>query len=447
MRENLSQFVLTKKLLATCFLGLFLILCIVASVNADTDVANKGAQLALGEKLYNDVNLSLNADQSCATCHNPNPKVSLVVGSFIDDRAPVLALTGHDPPWPALVPPPVSQGSDDNPSITTDDRFGGRNTPSAAYAAFSPAFRFDEVAGLYVGGQFWDGREMNLAGQAAGPFRNPVEMAMPDKSAVVLALQADYPRYQDLFKAAYVTKDGPFDLKAVDGTSNQAVLEAYDLMAKAIGEFEKTQLFNKFNSKYDYFLAGQGTLTAEEEKGLKLFEGKAMCALCHISQASIAPNGGPMPPLFTDFTYDNLGVPKNYFIEVLNGAQDPDLGLGGVLSDLAQDGKFKVMTLRNIEITAPYAHNGVFQTLEEIVHFYNTRDVLGICADNMDSEFGVTCWPAPDVADNMNVAELGDLSLSAKQEQRIVLFLKTLTDRDLDDYKTVFDAEFFPPMP
>ena len=143
----------------------------------------------------------------------------------------------------------------------------------------------------------------------------------------------------------------------------------------------------------------------------------------------------------------NLGVPKNYFIEVLNGSQELDLGLGGVLGDLAQDGKFKVMSLRNIEITAPYAHNGVFQTLEQIVHFYNTRDVLPICVDNMDPGFGVTCWPAPEVGTNMNVAELGDLSLSAKQEQRIVAFLKTLTDRDLTAFPPVFDAAAFPPMP
>ncbi len=444
MRKNLSQFVWTKKLLAIGT-ALFLMLGMVVSVSADTTVANKAKQLELGEKLYNDANLSLNADQSCATCHNPgHPGPPQVVGSFIDDRDPVAALITAG--WPANVPPPVSQGS----AGDGIDRFGGRNTPSAAYAAFSPAFRFDEVAGLYVGGQFWDGREMSLAGQAAGPFRNPVEMAMVDKKAVVLELQLDPDAlgYQALFWAAYVTEDGNFDLSLVDITSNQAVLEAYDLMAKAIGEFEKTQLFNKFNSKYDYFLAGIGTLTDDEYKGLKLFEGKAKCALCHISQPSIAPDGGPMPPLFTDFTYDNLGVPTNNFIKILNGPQGPDLGLGGVLGDSVQDGKFKVMSLRNIEITAPYAHNGVFQTLEQIVHFYNTRDVLPICIDdNMDPGFGVTCWPAPEVPVNMNVAELGDLSLSAKQEQRIVAFLKTLTDRDLTKFTSRFDAALFPPMP
>jgi len=424
-------------------IGLFLVFGIETSVNADTTVANKAAQIALGEKLYNDMNLSANKNQSCATCHNPNPIAPLKVGTFVDDR--LIPLAG----WLETVPLPVSRGSHET-------RFGGRNTPSSAYAALSPAFRFDAVAGLYVGGQFWDGREMSLAGQAAGPFRNPVEMAMTDKKAVVSALKASTDvDYQTLFAAAYETEPDelsgspvPFNLSAVDTATNQGVLEAYDLATKAIGEFEKTQLFNKFNSKYDYFLAGLETLTADEQKGLKIFEGKGKCALCHISKASIAPDGGPMPPLFTDFTYDNLGVPKNLYIEDLIGSDQPtDLGLGAVLGDPLQNGKFKVMSLRNIAITAPYAHNGVFQTLEQIVHFYNTRDILGLCTDNKDPGFGVTCWPAPEVADNMNTAELGNLGLTAEQERMLVAFLKTLTDRDIANFPPVFDVPQFPPMP
>lgn len=112
---------------------------ITVSVNADTTVADKAQQLLLGEALYNDVKLSAGGNQSCATCHNPNPLPLQVVGSFIDDRVPVDILLKAG--WPRNVPPPVSQGSD--PLL-----FGGRNTPSSAYAAFSPAFRFDEVAGL-----------------------------------------------------------------------------------------------------------------------------------------------------------------------------------------------------------------------------------------------------------------------------------------------------------
>lgn len=132
------------------------------------------------------------------------------------------------------------------------------------------------------------------------------------------------------------------------------VFEIYDRTAQAIGVFEKSIQFNKFNSKYDYFLMGQGTLTTQELKGLKLFEGKGKCALCHLSQPGLAPDGNTLPPLFTDFTYDNLGIPANPLIP-----GGPDLGLGGRADIAANDprgvqlGKFKVMSLRNIELTAP----------------------------------------------------------------------------------------------
>ncbi len=114
--------------------------------------------------------------------------------------------------------------------------------------------------------------------------------------------------------------------------------------------------------------------------------------------------------------------------------QPIDPGLGGRADIAAKDplglqiGKHKVMTLRNIELTPPYAHNGVFATLDQIVHFYNTRDALGVCIDNTDPGFGETCWPAPEVPQNVNVDELGDLNLTAAQEADIVAFLKTLTD-------------------
>jgi cytochrome c peroxidase len=137
-----------------------------------------------------------------------------------------------------------------------------------------------------------------------------------------------------------------------------------------------------------------------------------------------------IPPVFTDFTYDNLGVPQNVNIP----GQPIDQGLGDRPDIAANDpnglqlGKHKVMSLRNIAITPPYGHNGVFATLEQIVHFYNTRDTLGVCADNNDPGFGVTCWPAPEVPQNVNVDELGNLNLTRKQEAKIVAFLKTLTD-------------------
>ncbi len=368
----------------------------------------------LGDALYFDQNLSLNGNQACSSCHDP-------AFGFVD---------------PANVADPsnspVSVGSD---GVST----GGLNSPSAAYAAFSPFFHWNGVDGLFVGGQFWNGRANSLAEQAAGPFLNPVEMAMPDKWSVVDRLRTSVaPDYKTMFADVYsidlsavAPYTGDYVTPVAEADFPPGVLETYDRMAKAIGEFEKTEMFTKFDSKFDYYLAGLATLTKAEEKGRKLFNSQGKCALCHLPTPTIAPDGvSPFPPLFTDFTYDNLGVPQN--VNILG--RPIDFGLGA-RPDIAaidplglQIGKHKVMTLRNIDLTPPYAHNGVFATLEEIVHFYNTRDALGVCVDNNDPGFGVTCWPAPEVAQNVNVDELGDLKLTAAQEADIVTFLKTLTD-------------------
>ncbi|MGZ8152698.1 MAG: hypothetical protein ACXW0Q_08130 [Methylovulum sp.] len=122
-------------------------------------------------------------------------------------------------------------------------------------------------------------------------------------------------------------------------------------MAKALGAFEKSYVFNKFNSKFDYVLTGTTQLTLLEDKGLALFNGKANCAACHISEPGVAPNGGISPPLFTDFTYDNIGLPRN---EKIPGNPEPSPGLGGRADIQKLDpngdemGKHKVMSLRNI---------------------------------------------------------------------------------------------------
>ncbi len=365
----------------------------------------------LGAALYFDQNLSLNSNQSCASCHDPD-------FGFVD-------------PVNVLNLSPVSAGS-------VSELFGGLNAPSAAYAAFSPFFHWNGVDGLFVGGQFWNGRANTLAEQAAGPFLNPVEMAMPDKWSVVDRLRVSAtsggPDYTTMFADVY-----GLDLDAiapyVDGaTAPPGVLEVYDRMAKAIAEFEKTELFTKFDSKFDYYLAGMVQLSKQEDKGLKLFNAQGKCALCHLPTPTLAPDGVSLiPPLFSDFTYDNLGVPQN----VLIPGQPINAGLGA-RTDIAsidpaglQIGKHKVMTLRNIALTPPYAHNGVFATLEQIVHFYNTRDALPPCvnpADNTNPGFGLTCWPAPEVPQNVNQAELGNLRLTAAQEADIVAFLNTLSD-------------------
>jgi len=357
-----------KKALMCC-LTILLSLAFVATSfakNTDSDEAK------LGKLLYFDRYLSANENQSCASCHDPN--------------------AGWADPLNLRLPAqfPFSAGS-------FTELFGGRNAPPAGYAQLSPPFDFDEVEGLYVGGQFWDGRAATLKEQAKGPFLNPVEMAMADEAAVIAALknpmnpQAD--DYQGLFNKVYA-----IDLAAIDTASvNDAVLTAYDKMAQAIGEFEKTEMFASFTSKWDLVQVGKAFFTPLEAEGAALFNGKAQCNLCHPG------------PNFTDFTYDNLGIPP------LNGDYSaPDLGLGAIVGDPAEDGKFKVSSLRNIQMTPPYGHNGFFVTLEEIVHFYNTA--------------GDGTWPEPEVAANVNRAELGALMLTAEEEAALVAFLKTLTD-------------------
>jgi cytochrome c peroxidase len=289
-------------------------------------------------------------------------------------------------------------------------RFGNRKPPTSAYASFSPPFHYDETEGLYVGGMFWDGRARDVVEQAKGPFLNPLEQNNPNRRSVILKVRrADY---ADLFRDVF----GPDALDDVD--------LAYDYVAQAIATYEASDEVNQFTSKYDYYLAGVVELTEQEMRGLELYEGPAMCSACHPSQ----PAEDGTPPLFTDFTYDNLGVPRNpenpfydmppYFNP--DGEGFVDLGLGGNLNLPDEMGKMKVPTLRNVGMrpyegfVQAYTHNGFFKSLRDIVDFYNTRDV----AD----------WPPPEYPYNVNEDELGDLGLSDQNVDDIVAFLMTLTD-------------------
>lgn len=163
---------------------------------------------------------------------------------------------------------------------------------------------------------------------------------------------------------------------------------------------------------------------------------KGNCAACH----PIAPLANGTPPLFTDFTYDNLGVPRNpdnpFYAQGVgfnpDGWNFVDLGLGGALGIAAQNGRFKVPTLRNIAVTAPYMHNGYFTDLRSVVEFYNNRDLRPRCVDatwtdDADAQ-NQHCWPAPEVAETVNHEELGHLGLSDQEIDDIVAFLQTLTD-------------------
>ena len=331
----------------------------------------------MGRKIFFDTNLSEPAGQSCASCHLPG-------AGFADPDREL----------------PVSRG-------VHPDRFGDRNAPTVAYSLYSPDLYFDEEEQHYVGGQFHDGRAATLEEQAKKPFLNQVEMANADEAAVVNKLrESDYA--------------GDFDKVFGKGSLNN-VDTAYENMARAIAAFERTKLFHPFTSKYDYYLAGKVELSPREKRGLELFEAedKGNCAACHPSQ----PDEQGRPPLFTDFTYDNLGLPRNTSSPFYRqqkkfnpeGGDYVDIGLEKTTGRKEDRGKFKVTTLRNIALTAPYFHNGVLDTLRETVDFYNTRDTR-------------TDWGRPEVSDNVNTEELGNLGLTNEEVDAIVAFMQTLTD-------------------
>lgn len=340
-------------------------------------------QISLGEKLYHDTSLSKNRTMACASCH-------VIKSAFIDPRPTNLSLG-------------ASLG-DDLLSI------GDRNAPITAYAKFIPKFHFDSNEGLYIGGQFLDGRASDLKEQAKGPFLNPVEMKMPDEASVIARVKENA-AYVQAFKEIY--GDDIF-------TDTQ---KAYDALAEAIAKFEKSDIFSPFSSKYDKMLKGEAIFTEEESRGLALFNGKAQCNACHASEGIKAQ--------FTDFSYDNLGVPVNHNLRAANG-KGPDFLDNGLyenpkVNDKKLKGAFRVSTLRNIAVTGPYMHNGVFKNLATVVHFYNTRDVPGA----INPETG-NPWEKGEVEENKNDVELGNLKLTNDEESDLLAFLQTLTDEQYE---------------
>jgi len=387
-----------------------------------TSPPNLSPMEELGKKLFFDKNLSTPPGQECAACHGPQ-----------------VGMTG---PLETLnTPGGVYEGA-------MRGRFGNRKPPAAAYAGDSPVLQHTED-GQFFGGMFWDGRASGfllgdpLAEQAMGPFLNPLEQNMPDKKAMIVRVKAS--DYAGLFEKVW----GPGSLDP-----DKDVDRAYEWIARSIAAYERSAEVNPFNSRFDDFWrksrsanlnietiseANMSSFSAmglndNELRGLVLFNTKGLCAKCHVL-ASVAGK----PPVFTDYSYDNLGIPRNPenpFYKMPpefnpDGERWIDPGLGGFLdeSDPFRDhaarniGKHKTPTLRNVDLRPrpgflkAYMHNGYFKSLEDIVHFYNTRDIPE------------AKWPAPEIADNLNTTEIGNLGLTSGEEAAIVAFMKTLSDR------------------
>ena len=385
----------------------------------------------LGKSIFFDENLSINQNQSCAACHGPE----------VGWTGPDSAINAGGAVYEGSIP----------------GRFGDRKPPSAAYATLSPIFQMDKK-GLFIGGNFWDGRATGAklgnpaADQAQGPFLNPVEQALPDSACVVYRVcnpvaPGDYPvSFDEVWGAGACDIAWPPAVDVTCATEGATVAlsdadraksdMAYDNIALSIAAYEDSPEVNAFTSKHDLTFSGKVKLSKEEQRGYALFRGKGMCHRCHPANDQEA--------LFTDFTFDNLGIPQNPENPAGTAPDFVDPGLGGFLKNAGYDeevyeaewGKHKVPTLRNVdlrpdpEFIKAYGHNGYFKTLEGIVHFYNTRDVKPECPDAYTEAEALAagCWPAPEVAENVNRDELGDLGLTPDEEAAIVAFLKALSD-------------------
>lgn len=354
-------------------------------------------KIELGKRLFFDTNLSLNKKQNCASCHDP-------FKGFIDPRK-------H------------GNGETFATSLGAHGKlFGARNAPTAAYAMFSPSFKYEEHPRYnsqqpnytgYVGGQFLDGRENDLAGQAGGPPLNPVEMQMPNKESVVKRLQKNH-YYQQAFQKFY-------GKEIFDDTN-----KAYLAMTKAIEKFEKSAVFAPFDSKYDRVLQGKEEFSFKELSGKSLFFSQQFtnCATCHQRM----PNGNKQET-FSNYEYHNLGVPENIQLTKRLGKPVNDQGLfeNPKIDDPKQRGKFKVPTLRNIAVTGPYMHNGVFKDLKTVILFYD-KYLIG-SKNQINPETG-KAWSEPEIKENIALKELKDgRKLKPIQVEQMVCFLRTLTDK------------------
>lgn len=334
---------------------------------------------ALGEQLFFDVNLSWNRTTSCATCHDP-------ARGFADPRG-------------------AASPGDDGVSL------GDRNAPTAMYAAAVPPLH-RTAGGDWAGGLFHDGRAESLEAQAGGPPLNLAEMGMPDRAAVAARLRenADY-------RSAFPALSGAGVLDDPDA--------AFATLTQAIAAFERTATFAPYTSRHDRWLRGEIALTPEEELGRVLFFSQQFtnCSRCHLS-------GGPVAQeTFTDHRHHNIGTPENVALRMLNGVAPGtvDPGLGGVVEDVSALGTFRTPTLRNVAVTGPWMHNGVFADLRTVILFYNSYNTRAD-ARRINPETGEPFAPPP----VPHTIAFDDLThgpaLDDRRIDALVAFLRALTD-------------------
>jgi cytochrome c peroxidase len=366
-------------------------------------------------------------------------------------------------------------------------RFGNRRVSRIPYNVLGPNGPYLATINgetKFIGGRFWDGRASSTDTQPLMPFLNPNELNERPNNGIFPPLTGGFSSdvvkkvlgREHLFKQVYgnILSKGP---------TNQ---QLYTLIAETISLYMRSDEVNPFNSKYDRFVAGTATLSADEEAGRQLFFGKAQCSECHSSAPlnlirGVHGNVTPMPELFSMFCYTNTGVPKNLnnpFYVQTDSASNPhgynpdgvnfiDIGLAGnpnpgtdgtiFLGRADLRGLFKVPTLRNTTLNPPefvqaYMHNGVFKSLEEIVFFYRFRN--GAINGNgnivfFDLNVGPPAGykrmvPPPEVLDNVvnsagntpqnagdtlaTSGEVGNINITDTEAGQLIAFLKILND-------------------
>jgi len=432
----------------------------------------------LGKLELFDKNLSVNKNQACSFCHMP--------------------YAGFSGPIPSVNLTTVAYPG------SSHFRFGKRKPQSYTYSPFFPVLQYNKAQANFYGGNFWDARATGFllqsadAEQAQDPLRDPLEMGMPDSACIVRRLSLS--AYRKLFEtvwgpqafaitwpanvdqicstpagaAVFGGNPNPVSLSPVDRGRSNATFDQYALSVTA---YEGSPDVSAFSSKFDAFLAGKHTLTANEMAGYNLFRGKGNCNSCHVDGRSTTLKPGQsddgtaadVAPKFTDTTSSNLGLPKNpadpFYYETTPdsfgftpnpaGFAFTDLGVGLFLRNLsgtnpnsdwaplapAFDGFMQVATTRNADMRPKcpngksfpkaYMHNGYLKSLKEVVHFYNTRDVYPFDVESGHCPAGtkekVNCWPAPEVPQTKDMT-IGKLGLTPTEENQIVAFMKTLTD-------------------
>ena len=460
---TIAQGALTKKVVPA--LSAFLLLFSLDSCNKNNDftpnlldlenkvnpVANAALsdKALLGKYIYFDAALSATSGtfarggamtQSCASCHLPQQGYAGLEAQGHANRG--------NTSW-GLIPGGFKSGIGEGAVAGV---FGGRKPPSASYATFSPILKLGGKE--YEGGLFWDGRATGselgspAAEQARGPFLADKEHNFNTVTGrrdllMVIKNGSYYPLYKKVW-------GNDLDLLTADGDPASAlVVKNYNNVAFAIAAYEASSEVNQFSSKYDDVMAKKASFTAEEELGYKLMLSSKTknCGSsgCHGEKKADGV------ALFTDFGHDNIGLPwkaeyrkeegltkgevdKGFYTTLTSGNLPKGLKVEKVNEQI---GTFKTPSLRNVargEGNKRYMHNGVFASLEEVMHFYNTRDVKGAgwspsakADDKTKADWRP--WGAPEYAKTMEGNdELGNFGLSVREEKAIVAFMRTLSD-------------------